>query len=588
MHFSLDKTPLLLSVTLILVVSVSVAITIFMLYQTSFEEQALRLREAAASHTRLMEAAAKDHQRHGGPDKTALHQFHDAKNNYATWSESGELSLAKMENNRIHFMMGSSDNEEKNKDEVAVLPLDGELAIPMQLALQGESGTIVAKDHRGVEVLAAYEPVTTLNYGMVTKVDMAEIQRPFIITGVIATIIGIFLTLIGVIIFQRLTQPLLQKLIHSEYEAKAASRAKDEFLATMSHELRTPLSVIIGNSEILLDEINRQRHQEMIRLIKTAGNNQLALVNGILDISKIESGKFKIEERPYVLSELLDDIKQMLSIKLTSETFFILEQKNEESFKLCGDAQRISQVLINLVGNAIKFTEKGEVRLETEVVNNNLQFTIVDTGIGMSPEIVDQLFQRFHQADNSISRRFGGTGLGLYISYSLAQLMGGDIEVTSQIGVGSTFHLKLPYRPSDVLVQRKPSSLPPDQQKKLLHGHVLVVEDTPEMQLLERRILEKLGITVTTAENGQEAVDLATSKSFDLILMDMQMPIMDGIEATRTIRKQGIETPIVPLTANIMQKHRDAFAVTGCDDFLAKPIDHTALLQVLYHYLEPG
>ncbi|MBT3197404.1 MAG: response regulator, partial [Gammaproteobacteria bacterium] len=374
----------------------------------------------------------------------------------------------------------------------------------------------------------------------------------------------------------------------AQQEAVQASQAKEEFLATMSHELRTPLTTIIGSSEILLEKEQSPDERELIKAIETAGRGQLFLINDILDMSKIESGKFTIHKSSFDLSHLLKEIQRMLSVRAIDNGIeLIIEQPNAEKYLLIGDGQRVGQILINLLGNAIKFTEQGSVPLCTEVVGDQLTFRVEDSGIGMTQETMDKLFQRFEQADQSISRRFGGTGLGLFISRNLAELMGGTIEVSSQMGVGSSFLLTLPYSPSNYSIQQEKE---PHNSASVLRdqfsGHVLIAEDTPELQLLQRRILERLGITVTTAANGREAVEQATAQPFDLILMDMQMPVMSGIEATQTLRSEGIPVPIVALTANVMAKHREAFESAGCDDFLAKPIDRQELMRVLKKYLK--
>ncbi len=368
-------------------------------------------------------------------------------------------------------------------------------------------------------------------------------------------------------------------------QAQQANIAKDEFLASMSHELRTPLTSIIGYCDLLMEDIKDKGQQKQLNSIRTAGRNQLALVNDILDMSKIDSGKFTIESAPYDLRELLNELKQMFMVQATDAGInFVLDQQQNETHLLEGDAQRISQVLINLIGNAIKFTAQGEVRLTVRVDSGQLLFQVKDSGIGMSVAMVEKLFQRFHQADSSISRRFGGSGLGLYISQNLADLMGGGIEVSSEEGVGSTFQLSLPYRKSDIPLQdrNETSSAVLDKQ---LSGRVLIAEDTLELQLLEKRILESVGLEVSMANNGQEAVDQVNQNHFDLVLMDMQMPVMDGIEATQILRREGHTLPIIALTANVMQKHRDAFEKAGCSGFIGKPIDKAELRKLLKYHL---
>ncbi len=362
---------------------------------------------------------------------------------------------------------------------------------------------------------------------------------------------------------------------------------KDNFFATMSHELRTPLTSIIGNSEYLLDELNGES-QEIVRTIKSAGEAQLALVNDILDMSKLQSGKFAISEQPYDLQKLVSGVENMMSQR-AQDAGLVLQFKIEhpQPFQLLGDEQRIRQILLNLVGNAVKFTPQGKISVTVQVIFNTLLFTVEDTGIGMSPKMMERLFSRFEQADGSISRRFGGSGLGLFISLNLAELMGGTIDASSQEGVGSVFELRLPYTPSEVplapVVEKSAGST--DRGGRTLSGHVLVAEDTPMIQMLERRMLEKMGLQVSVAKNGIEAVEMAAADSFDVVLMDMQMPEMDGIEATRKIRESGNQVPVAAVTANVMQKHRDQFEQAGCNAFVSKPIDSSELYTVLKQLL---
>ncbi len=364
-------------------------------------------------------------------------------------------------------------------------------------------------------------------------------------------------------------------------------KEKDNFIATMSHELRTPLSSILGYCDAMMDEITDPVQIENLLHIQSSGLSQLALVNDILDMSKIESGKFSVQNAPYDLTALLKRVENMLMIKAQDAGItLVVDQQNREEFKLIGDEQRVQQVLINLMSNAIKFTPKGKVTVTTKVIHKWLIFTVKDTGIGISPSVMDKLFTRFQQADGSISRRFGGSGLGLFISLNLAEMMGGGIDASSTEGVGSIFELALPYQPSDKPIDTKSRKTAVQTSDIQLGGSVLIAEDTPALQMLERRILEKFGLDVMAANNGVEAVELAGKHHFDLILMDMQMPEMDGIEACRKIRESGDETPVVALTANVMQKHREQFTAAGCNDFLGKPIDKSELQRVLEVYLQ--
>ena len=370
-------------------------------------------------------------------------------------------------------------------------------------------------------------------------------------------------------------------------DAEQANHAKDEFLASMSHELRTPLTSIIGNSELLNESALPQECRNIVASIERAGRCQLTLVNDILDISKIESGKFVIDQHPFNFASMLSDLQQLFKPQAQEAGLeFTIDSNHQEKKLLLGDANRIRQVLLNLVSNALKFTERGGVTLTTSVDMGQLCFEVKDSGIGMSTAVIARLFSRFEQADRSISRRFGGSGLGLYISQNLAKLMGGEITVSSMEGVGSTFTLRLPYQPSAELVpvERSSNKVQIEQQQEI-SGTILVAEDTIELQLLVRRMLEGMGAIVTIANNGIEAVEQLQQQSFDLVLMDMQMPVMDGIEATRRIRAAGNRVPLYALTANMMQKHRDAFEAAGCDGFLGKPINKELLKAVVMEHL---
>lgn len=370
------------------------------------------------------------------------------------------------------------------------------------------------------------------------------------------------------------------------------AKARDEFLAAMSHELRTPLTAIIGNVQLLQSTtFDKDTEQDLLQTIELAGKNQLTLVNDILDMSKIESGKFTIENAPYALSRLLDEIEALFRPReIEYGVKFTVLREYEPSNRLLGDQQRISQIITNLLSNAFKFTEQnGEIKLTVRRDQQELLFEVSDNGIGMSEEVVSRLFGRFEQADETTSARFGGSGLGLFISYNLATMMEGSITVQSEERVGSTFTLRLPYKRSNIQDdeaekerEKKESSA---SLTRALSGHILVAEDTKILQILERRIIEKLGPTVSVANNGIEAVEQIESGHFDLVLMDMLMPEMDGLEATKLLRSRGYNLPIIALTANAMPKHRESFSAAGCNDFLAKPFEAIELEQLLRRYL---
>ncbi len=384
-------------------------------------------------------------------------------------------------------------------------------------------------------------------------------------------------------------QQLEQQVEERTTELLIATRAKDEFLASMSHELRTPLTSILGYCDVLLDEQKDLQQIKYLHAIRSSGEGQLALVNDILDMSKIQSGKFTIEQLPFSLQALIEEIQSMFAVKAQDAGLVLhVDQQQREPFRLLGDAQRIKQVLLNLIGNAIKFTESGSVKLSVFRNGDELQFDVIDTGVGIQPKNMEKLFQRFQQEDGTISRRYGGTGLGLFISRSLAEMMGGAVTAESVVGEGSVFSLRIPYQKTDQedrfvaeLRNSRASSSQP------LQGTILLVEDTPLLQQLIKRMLIKLGLDVETADNGSIAVEKAMDRSYDLVLMDMQMPVMDGIEATQVLRERGFTCPIIALTANVMQKHQEQFKAAGCDGFLGKPIDRETLKLTLETFLKP-
>ncbi len=381
---------------------------------------------------------------------------------------------------------------------------------------------------------------------------------------------------------------LEQSVSRAEMEAvNSAMRAKDDFLASMSHELRTPLTAIIGNSEFLAESSLDDDQHDLLRSIEVSSLGLLALINDILDLSKIAAGKFAVDHIPFDLNEVIDEVGYIFAARAHEAGLSLKIDHPEFTSQIIGDGRRINQVLINLLSNAIKFTESGTVELAvwTEADEKELHFRVKDEGIGMTSQTLRRLFKPFTQADSTISGRFGGTGLGLHITWTLVDLMSGEINVESVEGEGSCFHIVLPLEVSDLPVSKK-------RRRCFVtldcyfSGSVLIAEDAPELQSLERRMLKSMGLDVTVADNGKEAVDLALSEEFDVVLMDMQMPEMDGIEATELLRSIGYDKPIVALTANVMAQHQEQFEAAGCTDFLAKPIDRHRLQEVLGQFLK--
>ena len=384
--------------------------------------------------------------------------------------------------------------------------------------------------------------------------------------------------------------------------AQQASESKSAFLANMSHEIRTPLNAVLGFTDVLRRGLvsDGKESIEHLNMIHHSGKHLLELINDILDLSKIEAGKMEVESIETNIDEIIMDTADVLSVRAKENSLDLkVEFKSAVPRVIQSDPTRLRQIITNLVGNAIKFTKDGSVSIVTEMVNPNnpqLQISIVDTGIGMTPEQQDKIFESFSQADSSTTRKFGGTGLGLSISRKLSESLGGSLTVSSKPGEGSTFTVTLPLNrieltdlisANEIIENRKSgkSGQQAGPTLRLQPKPVLVVDDGDANRKLIDLVLSRAGAVVTLAENGQEAVDILQQCSFDLVFMDMQMPVLDGYSATTQLRDRGDETPIIALTGNAMKGDREKCLAVGCNDFLAKPVDIDTLLEKTAHYL---
>ncbi len=397
------------------------------------------------------------------------------------------------------------------------------------------------------------------------------------------------------------------KLEESQRAAEAASQSKSEFLANTSHEIRTPLTAIIGYSEVLLDRLQDPENRRAVETIRRNGEFLLALINDILDLSKIEAGRLEVERIECYPVQLLREVVELMRPRADSRNLKIqVELATPIPQRITSDPTRLRQVLVNLVGNAIKFTEIGGVTIRAALVQDEgqeplLEFRVIDTGIGIPKEKLDTIFQPFSQADTSVTRKFGGTGLGLTISRRLTRMLGGDLTVESTPGKGSTFIVRVKTGPLDGVPMV--SSLEPSQegnrQKKteadqavdLRGARILVAEDGPDNQRLISFLLRKAGAEVELAENGQKAVEMVQAaeekgQPYDLVLMDVQMPVMDGYTATGKLRELGFRLPIVALTAHAMKGELQKAKQAGCDDHLAKPFRKQQLLETVARHLK--
>ena len=382
-----------------------------------------------------------------------------------------------------------------------------------------------------------------------------------------------------------------QKLLEAKEDAERANKAKSEFLANMSHEIRTPMNSIMGFTQLLLDEELSVSQQEMVETVKGSADRLLSLIDEILDLSKIEADSIVLEEVSFTLESLVLDAIQMVLPRVAEKAVKIRSDLEEGSQWVIGDPTRMHQVLLNLLANASKFTEQGEILTTVKTLEETkdrvlMEVAVSDTGIGISEDKLDTIFEVFTQADGSTTRRYGGTGLGLTISQRLINMMGGEIKVESRSGEGTTFRFNIWFKkgPAEACPDKPPVEM--GEVKEIDRGfEILLVEDDLANQKMTMLMLQKMGHAVELAQDGVEALEMVQTRTYDIILMDVQMPRMGGIEATEKLRQAKVKTPIVAMTASVMKGDRERLLKAGMDDYIAKPIRRDIVRDTLNRYV---
>ena len=498
---------------------------------------------------------------------------------------NGEEALKKLETTNRHFDMVLTD--------INMPVMDGLTLLNRIKEQEGPYKAVVVSAYGDLENIR-----TAMNRGafdFITKpIDFTDLELT-----ILKTVNEVRLIRKGLEAHEQL-ETTLQEKERAEIEtdrARQSEKFKQQFLANMSHEIRTPMNSVVGLTHLLLKTSLNEQQLRYVDTIRKSSENLLVIINDILDVSKIEAGKMVFEKTAFVFTEIMDNLFQMMLIRSEEKKLSLeLELSPEIPSVLIGDPVRLQQILINLVGNAIKFTEQGKVTItavpvELDGVECKVRFNITDTGIGISPETVGIIFESFAQATSETNRKFGGTGLGLTISKQLIDLQGGAIDLASEVGLGTTFSFTLPFRIGEQsdLPKRQVSA---DADKISISGiSVLLTEDNVFNQMVAIDTLKDLipDVQIDVAENGAEALDILAEKSYDLILMDIQMPVMDGFETIQRIRSSNEErlrkVKIMAMTANVTRDEVDRCFESGVDDYIAKPFDPQDLLVKIYHLI---
>ncbi len=745
----------LISLIIIMVISIVfiLTVTLTILYSVAFNENEERLQELAQSQSIFIDSFAKyqlsiEKKTKDEVYDSILLQLNDAYSHYFGFKKSGEFIFGRKVGNSIEFLLTVH-----NQGGQLIIPINSDLAEPMERAVSGQSGVIIGKDYKGVTVLAAYEYIPNIDIGVVAKINIEEINKPFADAIKIVSVISMFIIFFSAMIFNRIRIGILdsikiqnreifkankklkyeilehheteiklkettaklrevikqspipmvitsvdqhidfyndkftevfgyskddfinesyiwdkffpdrnyrtrarsawlislerfvnrkkklpksvwsittksgdvkicevyivvtmgtsfvvfnditeqkkleKQLISAKEEAEELSEAKSNFLSTVSHEIRTPINGVLGMNELLQDTGLTSEQKKYSDSIKISGNILLGLVNDLLDISKIEANMLKLEAISFNLYNLLTDFIESQKYKTRGKDLDLtLDVRCNLPDLIIGDPIRLRQILLNLIGNALKFTERGFVKvllysLTQDEKSIELKFEIADSGIGIEQEKFDYIFEKFTQADISTTRRFGGTGLGLAITRELVEAMGGSISVESKIGVGSTFTFTVRMLKGDEtkVVTEFDSELNL-LDKSNVSPIVLVADDNIINQKVAKGILEKHGCIVDIASDGIDCLELLMRKKYDVVLMDCNMPELDGYSATKAVRNNkdnslNKNVPILAMTANVTIEDREKCYSCGMNDFIPKPVEPDTLMEIIKRYI---
>ncbi|MEM7166923.1 MAG: response regulator [Planctomycetota bacterium] len=508
--------------------------------------------------------------------------------------------------NELHAVIADNSNATQLSREIELLYADLLHLLPLVEQRQDiDPERMAALEVRSRDIYRDCRAIA-VEYEVIILTLNAELERRGSNASLFLTVLTIVLTALTATLatYVRLQRRTQRFLAVARHDAEHANQAKSEFLANMSHEIRTPMTAILGFAENLSDVgISVSERERCVQTIQRNGDYLLKIINDILDLSKIEAGKMTVESHPSALCEVLNDVVELVQVRAEAKGLkfeVIFEGAVPET--IATDSTRLRQILVNLVANAVKFTELGKItltfRLQQAKNGSFLEFDVTDTGIGMTSQQVGRLFRPFTQADNSMTRRYGGTGLGLTISKRFAKLLGGDLGVVkaapgagttfrARISIGSTAGARLLAKPK---LARKQA--PPKKKcgsPTALYGrHILLAEDGPDNQVLITHVLKQVGAQVTVVADGQQAVDAVVSakRPFDVVLMDMQMPILDGYEATQLLRQHDYKRPIIALTAHAMAGDRQKCLRAGCDGYATKPIERAKLVELILLHLD--